>query len=92
MLDTVLVSPCQPAAHGGHIGQSSQTQRPFHQRVIRIITQIPQLPVSEQKMHDQAQHQGGIAKDGADREMVKTAPQSLPQSQPREELLNEDEP
>ena len=33
VLDTVLVSPCQPPAQGGHIGQSSQTQRPLDQRV-----------------------------------------------------------
>ncbi len=55
-------------------------------------TQIPQLPVPEQKVHDQAQHQGGIAKNGTDLEMAKTAAQSLLQPQTQEELLDEDEP
>ena len=90
--DTLLVRPRQRTAHGGDIRQPAQPKRSLDQRVIGIIADIAQLSVSKQQVHDQTQYQGGIAEDGADREMAKTAPQPLLQSQTDEELLDENEP
>ncbi|MGH8657115.1 MAG: hypothetical protein ACREV4_01120, partial [Gammaproteobacteria bacterium] len=92
MFDALLVSPGQRTTQGSDIGQPAQTQGAFDQGVIGIVAEIAQLPIAEQEVQHQAQNQDGIAEDGTDCEMTKTAAQSLLQSQTREQLLNEDEP
>jgi hypothetical protein len=64
-LHALGIGPGQRSAERRYIRQPVQPEHPFHQRVIGIVADITQLPVTEQQMHHQQQHALGVAEDGA---------------------------
>lgn len=54
-----------------------------------VYVEFAQLPVAEQEVQYQTEHQGGIVEDRGHCEMAKTTPQPLLEFQTRKDLLDE---